>query len=161
MEFGWINGINLTAVILLILINIVALKTGDAEGFSSKYRIINVLEQIGRYGCMIFMVLPIWIKNWKFGFQSVGEMFLWIASTVILLLLYGFLWIKKRRGRDQHFVRIGHYSSCFVSDEWRFAAALFFDCCFAFIWCMPFDDCSGKSELNIPAGGVQRCSFSK
>ena len=44
MEFGWINGINLTAVILLILINIVALKTGDAEGFSSKYRIINVLE---------------------------------------------------------------------------------------------------------------------
>ncbi len=98
MEFGWINGINLTVVILLILINIVAFKTGAAEGFSSKFRIINVLEQIGRYGCMIFMVLPIWIKNWKFGFQSVGEMLLWIASTVILLLLYGFLWIKKRRG---------------------------------------------------------------
>ena len=98
MEFGWINGINLTVVILLILINIVAFKTGATEGFSSKFRIINVLEQIGRYGCMIFMVLPIWIKNWKFGFQSVGEMLLWIASTVILLLLYGFLWIKKRRG---------------------------------------------------------------
>lgn len=98
MEFGWINGINLTVVILLILINIVAFKTGAAEGFSSKFQIINVLEQIGRYGCMIFMVLPIWIKNWKFGFQSVGEMLLWIASTVIFLLLYGFLWIKKRRG---------------------------------------------------------------
>ena len=98
MEFGWINGINLTVVILLILINIVAFKTGAAEGFSSKFQIINVLEQIGRYGCMIFMVLPIWIKNWKFGFRSVGEMLLWIASTVILLLVYGFLWIKKRRG---------------------------------------------------------------
>ena len=62
MEFGWINGINLTVVILLILINIVAFKTGAAEGFSSKFQIINVLEQIGRYGCMIFMVLPIWFS---------------------------------------------------------------------------------------------------
>ena len=33
MEFGWINGINLTVVILLILINIVAFKTGATEGF--------------------------------------------------------------------------------------------------------------------------------
>ena len=98
MEFGWINGINLTVVLLLISINVVAFKTGVAEGFSSKHRIINILEQIGRYACMIFMVLPIWIKNWKFGFRSVGEMLLWIASTVILLLVYGFLWIKKRRG---------------------------------------------------------------
>ncbi len=44
MEFGWINGINMTDVILLILINIVAFKTGAAEGFSGNFRIINVLE---------------------------------------------------------------------------------------------------------------------
>lgn len=160
MEFGWINGINLTAVILLILINIVALKTGDAEGFSSKYRIINVLEQIGRYGCMFYGTSDL-IKNWKFGFQSVGEMSLWIASTVILLLLYGFLWIKKRRGGISTLyglaiipvvlflmngVLLRHYS--------LIAASLLFGVCH-------FDDCSGKSELNIPAGSVQRCSFPK
>ena len=98
MMFGWINRINLTVVLLLISINVVAFKTGAAEGFSRKHRIINILEQIGRYGCMIFMVLPIWIQNWKFGFRSVGEMLLWIAFTVILILVYGLLWIKKCSG---------------------------------------------------------------
>ena len=49
MEFGWINVINLTAVMLIIIINIVAFKTGVAEDFNSKYRVINILEQIGRY----------------------------------------------------------------------------------------------------------------
>ena len=44
------------------------------------------------------MVLPIWIKNWKFSFRSVGEMLLWIVSIVILLPVYGFLWTKKRSG---------------------------------------------------------------
>ena len=88
MEFGWINGINLTAVILLILINIVALKTGDAEGFSSKYRIINVLEQIGRYGCMIFMVLPIWIRTGSLVFNLLAKCFFGL-----LLLLFFFCYM--------------------------------------------------------------------
>lgn len=98
MEFGWINGINLAAVFWLIIINVIAYKRGISENFSSRFRIVNILEQLGRYGCMIFMVFPIWVRNWEFGFCSVDAMVVWIISTIILLAVYTILWFWKRRG---------------------------------------------------------------
>lgn len=79
MQFGWINWINLAAVVCLVFINMIAWRKGVAENFSSKYLVVNILEQIGRYGCMLFMFLPIFVKGWKFGFSSVAEMFIWIC----------------------------------------------------------------------------------
>ena len=98
MSFGWINGINLLAVACLILINIVALRKGLAGDFRSKYLVVNILEQIGRYGCMTFMILPIFTDGWKFGFKSVPEMLIWACTTIVLLICYIILWVKKARG---------------------------------------------------------------
>lgn len=98
MTFGWINAVNSVAVIWLILINMVAVKRGIAGNMKSVHPTMNLLEQVGRYACIIFMIFPIVINKWEFGFPSVAEMFLWLGATVILLIVYSVLWIKKKSG---------------------------------------------------------------
>ena len=95
MSFGWINWINTAAVVCLILINVIVTRKGLSDSFSSKHMTVNILEQIGRYGCMALMILPIGVRNWKFGFGSVTEMLLWVCLTILLLGIYIFLWLKK------------------------------------------------------------------
>lgn len=98
MSFCWINWINIAVVDCLIIINAVAARKGQSDSFSSKYLTVNILEQIGRYGCMALMILPIGVRNWKFGFGSVMEMLLWACLTILLLGIYIFLWLKKAKG---------------------------------------------------------------
>lgn len=98
MDFGWINWVNIVAVVLLIVINVIAARKGVSEDFCSKYQTINIFEQVGRYGSMAFMIFPVFTKGWKFGFMSVMEMLVWVCSTVLLLAVYGLLWIKKPAG---------------------------------------------------------------
>ena len=98
MRFNWINWVNVAAVGWLILINVIAARKGLADSFKSKHLIVNILEQIGRYGCMALMIVPVFTRGWKFGFRSTAEMLLWICLTVLLLAIYSFLWAKKARG---------------------------------------------------------------
>ena len=98
MSFNWINWINMAAVAWLILINVIAARKGLSDSFNSKHLIVNILEQTGRYGCMAFMILPIFTSGWKFGFGSVAEMFIWISLTILLLVIYSFLWAQKADG---------------------------------------------------------------
>lgn len=99
MSFNWINWINVLAVACLILINVIVSRKGLSDSFNSKHLIINILEQIGRYGCMALMILPIFTRGWKFSFASVAEMLIWLSLTILLLLIYSFLWVKKGNGK--------------------------------------------------------------
>ena len=105
MRFNWINLINMAAVVWLILINVIVARKGLSDSFSSKHLIVNILEQIGRYGCMALMILPIFTSGWKFGFGSAAEMLIWICLTILLLAIYSFLWTKK--ANDGMFVLYG------------------------------------------------------
>lgn len=98
MNFGWINWINIAVIACLILVNVIAVKKGLSENFRSRYMLVNILEQIGRYGSMAFMVFPIFARNQKFGFSSLAEMFIWLFTTVLLLLIYVVLWLRKSNG---------------------------------------------------------------
>ena len=98
MDFGWINWINGAAVAVLVLINLFAARRGLVGSFNSRSQTVNLLEQIGRYGCMAFMILPISVSGWEFGFQSVTDMVLWLALTILLLAVYSFLWTRKAGG---------------------------------------------------------------
>ncbi len=82
----------------LILINVVVARKGLSDSFKSKHLIVNIFEQIGRYGCMTLMFLPIFTKGWKFGFRNVTEMLVWICLTILLLVIYSLLWVKKANG---------------------------------------------------------------
>ncbi|MCP1103326.1 hypothetical protein M2454_001413 [Aequitasia blattaphilus] len=101
MGFGWINFINGVAVTCLIIINIIAVRKNIAGSFSSKYHLINIFEQIGRYGCMVFMIIPLAVPHWQFGFSSVKYMILWFCLTVVLLTIYAVLWTTKTKGKKE------------------------------------------------------------
>lgn len=98
MSFNWINWINIAAVEWLIVINMIVARKGLSDSFNSKHLIVNIFEQIGRYGCMVLMILPMFTRGWKFGFRSVTEMLVWICLTILLLVIYSFLWFKKANG---------------------------------------------------------------
>ena len=88
----------MAAVVWLVLINIIVARKGLSDSFNSKHLFVNILEQIGRYSCMVLMILPIFTSGWKFGFGSVAEMLIWICLTILLLAIYSFLWTKKANG---------------------------------------------------------------
>ena len=88
----------MAAVVWLLLINVIAARKGLSDSFNSKHLIVNILEQIGRYGCMALMILPMFTRGWKFGFRSVTEMLVWICLNVLLLVIYSLLWVKKANG---------------------------------------------------------------
>lgn len=98
LRWGWINGCNMAVIAYLILMNVLAVLKGLSDRFESQYGIVNILEQIGRYGCMVLMVLPIGVEGWKFGFGSVAEMLIWGCITILLLTIYTVLWSKKGNG---------------------------------------------------------------
>ena len=86
MKFGWINAFGAATVILMLLPNIIyAMKNKDEKNLCTN-KFMNVIEQAGRYGCIIFMWLPLFV--WEFGFGSVLEMILYVALNAALILAY-------------------------------------------------------------------------
>lgn len=63
MDFNWINVGNLVVIMCLIAINVIAVRKKVSESFCSKYPVINIFEQIGRYGSMAFMIFPAFTKG--------------------------------------------------------------------------------------------------
>ena len=78
--------------------NLIVAGKGLSDSFNSKNLIVNIFEQIGRYGCMALMILPVFTRGWKFGFRFVTEMLVWVFFTILLLLIYSLLWVKKANG---------------------------------------------------------------
>ncbi|MBR6229046.1 MAG: hypothetical protein IKQ97_04855, partial [Eubacterium sp.] len=86
MEFGWINIFGAVIVILMLIPNIVyAIKNKGEKNYCTNL-FMNIIEQIGRYACIVLMWLPLLV--WKFGFASVFEMILYLACNGIFLAVY-------------------------------------------------------------------------
>ena len=86
MEFGWINIFGAVIVILMLIPNIVyAVKNKDEKNLCTD-KLMNVLEQIGRYGCIVLMWLPLLV--WKFGFGSVEAFLIYMIGNGALLAAY-------------------------------------------------------------------------
>lgn len=100
MEFGWINVFGAIIVILMLIPNVIyALKNKDEKN-SCTNLFMNVIEQIGRYACIVLMWLPLLV--WKFGFSSVFEMLLYLAGNGCLLAAYWIVYacyLKKKTRR--------------------------------------------------------------
>ena len=57
---GWINIFGLVFMVIIMIPNVIfALKCKDGFGNRWKNKAVEVLEQIGRYGCFAFMVINI------------------------------------------------------------------------------------------------------
>ena len=97
MEFGWINVFGAVIVVLMLIPNIVYAIKNKGEKNLCANRFMNVVEQIGRYACIVLMWLPLLV--WKFGFASVLEMILYMSCNGLLLAAYwiAFAFYMKRR----------------------------------------------------------------
>ncbi|MDE7261656.1 MAG: hypothetical protein K2N78_06300 [Oscillospiraceae bacterium] len=93
MRFSAFNLWTAGIVGLLLVPNLLyALRHKDG-GISSPNRAINLLEQIGRFGCMIFMVVPLGVRGGEFGFGSLEKLIIWAVGTALLLLAYYVCWM--------------------------------------------------------------------
>ena len=97
MEFGWINLFGGIFVILMLIPNIVyAIKNKDEKNLCTS-KVMNIIEQIGRYACIFLMWFPLLV--WKFGFPTSTEMVIYMLSNVLLLMAYWILfaiYMKKK-----------------------------------------------------------------
>ncbi len=97
---GWFNYYGLIAVAIIMIPNIISAVTdnGAAENkFSNKP--IVILEQIGRYGCMAFMIFNIPYTYFDFWFDFALVVYLSVNGALIALYLLG--WIIYRKGRGK------------------------------------------------------------
>ena len=89
MEWNWISFFNLLFCAILLAPNIL---------FAVKYKqelpagnlLFEIVEQIGRYVSIIFLILPIGI--WKFDFSSKIFFFLYLLGNIALLIAYLIIW---------------------------------------------------------------------
>ena len=88
---GWINIFGLCIVIAILIPNIIyAIKFRGAENKCNN-KIMNILEQIGRYGCMILLVLN--IGKEEFSFFAVMAFLVYLIGNAVLLLVYWIVWL--------------------------------------------------------------------
>lgn len=90
MEFGWINAAGGLIVALMLVPNVVYALRCPGQENRCKNRIMNLLEQMGRYASMALMVLPVGV--WEFGFPNVGAMLVYLIGNFVLLLGYWVSW---------------------------------------------------------------------
>ena len=96
MEFGWINLFGAGIVVLIMIPNIIyAAGQKQDETQIEVPRGLSACEQVGRYGCIILMWLPLLV--WKFGFGSVEEFLIYLIGNGALLLCYCLSWMLYSR----------------------------------------------------------------
>ena len=96
MEFGWINLFGAGIVVLIMIPNIIyAARQKQGETQIEVPHGLSACEQVGRYGCIILMWLPLLV--WKFGFGSVEEFLIYLIGNGALLLCYYLSWMLYSR----------------------------------------------------------------
>lgn len=89
--FGWFNLFGLILVALLLILNIIYAVKIKNQPNPCTNKVMNILEQVGRYGCMFFMVFPIGIT--EMGFPSVGAFLVYVFGNAVLMIAYWTIWM--------------------------------------------------------------------
>ena len=88
----WLNSFCILFISIIMIPNIIyAIKCKD--GFANKWqnKIVEVFEQIGRFGCFGFMIIN--IPGTWFGWWSDEAFAVYLIGNVLLILLYCGIWI--------------------------------------------------------------------
>ncbi len=92
MKFGWINLLGACIVVLMMIPNIIyAAGQKTDETRTNVPHCLSACEQVGRFGCIILMWLPLLV--WKFGFGSIEEFLIYLVGNGVLLLCYYLFWM--------------------------------------------------------------------
>ena len=89
---GWFNIYGLIFIIVIMIPNIIfAIKCKD--GFNNKFnnKIIEMLEQIGRFGCFGLMIIN--IPQTYYGWWFENGLLIYLIVDILLVTLYCLVWI--------------------------------------------------------------------
>ena len=89
---SWINLFGLGIMVIIFVPNIVYMLRN--KGLQNKCRSLpmNILEQIGRYGCLFLMVFNIGIA--EFGFASDTGFMVYLLGNGFSLIVYLAVWLR-------------------------------------------------------------------
>ena len=90
MVLNLINFIQAGIVWIMLIPNLLFAIHRPSEN-KCKNKIMNFIEQLGRYASMILMIMPLGI--WEFGFKAPEEMIIYFAANGVLLAVYIFVWV--------------------------------------------------------------------
>lgn len=92
----WFNGYGAIFVFLLLVPNIVFAMT-HKDGFENRWRnrMVEILEQIGRFGsfCFMFLCLPFACRGW--WFDGAKAVYLSLGTVLVFLYLMGWILLWK------------------------------------------------------------------
>lgn len=91
MEFNWINLFGGVIVLLILIPNIIYALKNKEETPEKSNIIIRIIEQVGRYACMLLMIVPLFVG--EFGFSPLEFMFNYLIGNLILLVFYYIFWV--------------------------------------------------------------------
>lgn len=87
----WVNLYGLIWIIIFMIPNIIfAIKNKDDFDNFWHNKTIEILEQIGRFGCIAFMIIN--IPNTWFGFWFSGGMIVYLTVNICLTIAYCTIW---------------------------------------------------------------------
>lgn len=89
--FGWLNAFGLIIIVLIMLPNIIYFVKHKEEKNLCASKFMNILEAIGRYGCMVLMVF--FIGKHEPGFFSKGSFITYLIGNAVLIIAYYVFWI--------------------------------------------------------------------
>ena len=99
MQFGWINLFGAVIVALMLLPNIVYALRHKGETAACASRVMAILEQVGRYGCIVLMWLPLLV--WEFGFSGKAGLLAYLFGNGALLVAYLLVWALYARHKTR------------------------------------------------------------
>ena len=96
---NWFNYYGLIVIAIILIPNIISAVV-DKGSIANKYnnKAILVLEQIGRYGCMAFMVFNIPHTYFNFWLDSGLIVYLIVNGTLLALYILGWIIFRKGHG---------------------------------------------------------------
>ena len=91
LGISWLNIFGLILVVLLLVPNIIyAVKEKNQENKCTN-KLMNLVEQIGRYASMFLMVFNIGLA--EVGFSSVGAFIVYMLGNILLMISYWTIWV--------------------------------------------------------------------
>ena len=94
----WFNYYGLIAIFIILVPNIISAIVNKSS-FENKYdnKAMLVLEQVGRYGCMAFMVFNVPYTYFNFWFADALLVYLVVNGALLLLYVLGWIVFAKRQ----------------------------------------------------------------
>ena len=91
LGISWLNIFGLILVVLLLVPNIIYAVTEKNQENKCTNKLMNLVEQIGRYASMFLMVFNIGLA--EVGFSSVGAFIVYMLGNILLMISYWTIWV--------------------------------------------------------------------